>query len=177
MAPAQIARERGQPEVLPERLQACAISPLAPHDELLHRRRVFAPLDVASLPAGVGSFVVYQQGLKQLRLRRERWHQAFHRLEPKSDERCARGSSRDGGVKKRADVTEKVGPRPGRSRQEPALAASCAMRRTLAIARLEFERKKFPRRSPPRAHRAEELGGRPRLAVLRKAWTRYQSAR
>jgi hypothetical protein len=173
---AQIARERANPEVLPEAIAALRDLSAHPHDELLIDEGVFATLDVASLPQSVGSFVVFQQGLKQLRLGRERWaNKSFHRLEPKSDEAMrARFFAVMLRVKKRTDVTDKLVLDLTDLAQEPALTRDLRNDVWQSLARLRFERKEYTEALA--AYENIQLGeleaGRAAL-YLEQAWTRY----
>ena len=70
---AKIARERGNPAVLPRALDELRALTEVPHDERMIDEQVFGSLDLAFLPDETSGFVHYHQGLWDLRVGSERW--------------------------------------------------------------------------------------------------------
>ncbi len=174
---AKIARERTNPDVLPQALQTLRELSEYPHDEVLVDEWVFGTLDVGFLPDGVSAYAHLQQGLLDLRMGYDRWSKGHLAAIPEQTPEAARARF--------ATLVDELGSKtavsPRTSASFAALAADAklplALRNEalLAVARLQYEQGDYP--SALKTYKGIQLppmdAGQSTL-YLEEAWTRYQ---
>lgn len=78
-----VAKNRSRPEILPDALLAIEDLMDRPHDEELLEGRLLTDSEFGYLPASVSDFVMYHQGLADLRADRVTWaERLFDRIDP-----------------------------------------------------------------------------------------------
>ena len=174
---ARIARERSNPNVLPRALESLRGLTDRPHDEVMIDDQVFGALDLGFLPADVGAYAHYQQGLVDLRVGNERWATTHFSKLPEGGAEASRARfallvTRLRETKEPTD--ELISDFLAVARDEK-LTREARNEAALAVARLRYERRDYtgalaayeqvvlPPLDPGRA-----------TLYLEEAWTRYK---
>ncbi len=174
---AKIARERTNPEVLPQALEDLRALSAYPHDETLVDERVFGTLDVGFLPDGVSGYAHLQQGLLDLRMGYDRWSKSHLGAIPQgtAEEARARFATLVDGLKDAKALPPKTLAGFAALADEQKLPLELRNEALLAVARLQYEQGDFAGalKSYQRVSLPPLDAGRATL-YLEEAWARYQ---
>lgn len=169
-----VANNRSRPEILPDALQQLERLMDRPHDEGLLNDRLLTDSDFGYLPAQISDFVLYHQGISDLRARRTPWAERLFSLLKEDGIYEARATYALGVQRlKRNRMTAAV--RRFRSVLEhPGADRKLRNQARLALARVLYESERY--KSALKIYNQVEV---PELTVaeaslyLEKAWTSY----
>lgn len=174
---ARIARERTNPSVLPRALEELRVLTELPHDEALIDEQIFGSLDLGFLPAEVGAFAHYQQGLISLKVGNERWAlNHFSKLDETTPEASrAKYALLVTRLKQVKRLDEKIAEEFYALSKDPKLTATMKNEALLAVARLRYEKQNFEGAlAAYQEVRLPPLDPGQATLYLEEAWTRYQ---
>ena len=169
-----VANDRTRPEILPDALTELEALMDGPHDEQLIERRLLIDSDFGYLPSSVAGFVLYHQGLADLRSNRRTWAERLFRGIPRDTTYDARALYALGvdHLRRQNDLEAVRGFRAALA--HPDAPREVRNRARLALARVLYRKKRYEAADamyrrvevPPLTPAEGEI-------LLERAWTAY----